>query len=153
LAVLTLLISVHYHGYDVGAPELRSEELLKDFPGSAGFAIPPAIDTLRPAVIFNDTELETTSQIANYYLTGADHRHLVYDHRDFAPANPAAFVACLRALGAGYVYLGLETVALRRHVDEVEEEAVRAAGERAAARVHVRQDEAVGRGQLPEDAV
>ena len=107
LAVLTLLISVHYHGYDVGAPELRSEELLKDFPGSAGFAIPPAIDTLRPAVIFNDTELETTSQIANYYLTGADHRHLVYDHRDFAPANPAAFVACLRALGAGYVFLRL----------------------------------------------
>jgi hypothetical protein len=107
LAVLTLLISVRYHGYDLGVPELRSEELLKDFPGSAGFAIPPALDTLRPSVIFNDTELETTSQIANYYLTGADHRHLVYDHRDFAPANPAAFVACLRALGAGYVFLRL----------------------------------------------
>jgi len=107
LAVLTLLISVRYHGYDLGAPELRSEELLKDFPGSAGFAIPPAIDTLRPAVIFNDSERETTSQIANYYLTGADHRHLVYDHRDFAPAEPAAFVACLRALGADYVFLRL----------------------------------------------
>lgn len=107
LAVLTLLISVRYHGYDLGAPELRSEELLKDFPGSAGFAIPPAIDSLRPSVIFNDTERETTSQIANYYLTGADHRHLVYDHRDFAPPDPAAFVARLRALGAGYVFLRL----------------------------------------------
>ena len=107
LAVLTLMISVRYHGFDLGAPELRSEELLKDYPGSAGFAIPPAIDTLQPSVIFNDTELETTSQIANYYLTGADHRHLVYDHRDFAPDNPAAFVACLRALDAGYVFLRL----------------------------------------------
>jgi hypothetical protein len=107
LAVLTLLISVRYHGWDFGAPELRSEELLKDFPGSGGFAISPAVDTLRPSVIFNDTEGETTSQIANYYLTGADHRHLVYDHRDFAPSNPAAFVACLRTLGAGYVFLRL----------------------------------------------
>jgi hypothetical protein len=107
LAVLTLLISVRYHGYDLGAPELRSEELLKDFPGSAGFAIPPAVDTLRPSVIFNDTARETTSQIANYHLTGADHRHLVYDHRDFAPADPAGFVARLRALGAGYVFLRL----------------------------------------------
>jgi hypothetical protein len=98
---------VRYHGFDLGAPELRSEELLKDFPGSDGFAIPPAIDTLEPAVIFNDTEKETTSQIANYYLTGADHRHLVYDHRDFAPQDPAAFVARLRALGAGYVFLRL----------------------------------------------
>jgi hypothetical protein len=105
LAVLTVLISVRYHGWDIGAPELRSEELLKDFPGSAGYAIPPAIDTLRPAVIFNDTEEETTSQIANYSLTGEDHRHLVYDHRDFAPAKPEAFVACLRTLGAGYVFL------------------------------------------------
>jgi hypothetical protein len=107
LAALTVLVSVRYHGWDLGPPELRSEELLKDFPGSGGFAISPALDTLRPAVIFNDTELETTSQIANYYLTGADHRHLVYDHRDFAPANPVAFVACLRALGAGYVFLRL----------------------------------------------
>jgi len=107
LAVLTLLISVRYHGWDLGAPELRSEELLKDFPGSAGFAIPPAIDTLPPSVIFNDTELETTSQVANYNLTGADHRHLVYDHRDFAPENPAAFVACLRTLGVDYVFLRL----------------------------------------------
>jgi hypothetical protein len=107
LAVLTLLISVRYHGFDLGPPELRSEELLKDFPGSDGFAIPPAIDTLQPSVIFNDTELATTSQVANYYLTGADHRHLVYDHRDFAPEKPEAFVACLRALGAGYVFLRL----------------------------------------------
>jgi len=107
LAALTLLISVRYHGWDIGAPEDRGEELLKDFPGSAGFAIPPAIDTLPPSVIFNDTELETTSQIANYNLTGADHRHLVYDHRDFAPEKPEAFVACLRALGAGYVFLRL----------------------------------------------
>ena len=36
---------------------------------------------------------------------GEDHRHLVYDHRDFAPHNPAAFVACLRTLGAGYAFL------------------------------------------------
>jgi hypothetical protein len=107
LAALTVMISVHYHGWDLGPPELRSEELLKDFPGSGGFAIPPAIDTLVPSVIFNDTERETTSQIANYHLTGADHRHLVYDHRDFAPANPGAFVACVRALGAGYVFLRL----------------------------------------------
>jgi hypothetical protein len=107
LALLTVLISVRYHGWDIGAPESRSEELLKDFPGSAGFAIPPEIDTLQASTIFNDTELETTSQMANYYLTGADHRHLVYDHRDFAPSNPAAFVACLRALGAGYVFLRL----------------------------------------------
>jgi hypothetical protein len=107
LAALTVLISVRFHGFDLGAPEIRSEELLKDFPGSDGFAIPPAIDTLVPSVIFNDTDNQTTSQIANYYLTGADHRHLVYDHRDFAPENPAAFVACLRALGAGYVFLRL----------------------------------------------
>jgi len=107
LGTLTVLLSVRYHGWDVGPPELRSEELLKDFPGSAGYAIPPAIDLLPPSVIFNDTELATTSQMANYNLTGADHRHLVYDHRDFAPANPAAFVACLRALGANYVFLRL----------------------------------------------
>lgn len=107
LALLTVLISVRYHGWDIGVPEARSEELLKDFPGSGGFAIPPDIDTLQPSTIFNDTELETTSQMANYNLTGADHRHLVYDHRDFAPSNPAAFVACLRALGAGYVFLRL----------------------------------------------
>ena len=62
-------------------------------------------------MIFNDTELETTSQMANYNLTGADHRHLVYDHRDFAPAKPDAFVACLRALGAGYVFLRLPKAA------------------------------------------
>ena len=107
LGALTVLISVRYHGWDIGPPELRSEELLKDFPGSDGFAVPPAIDTLQPSVIYNDTELETTSQIANYYLTGADHRHLVFDHRDFAPAKPEAFVACVRALGAGYVFLRL----------------------------------------------
>jgi len=107
LGVLTVMISIRYHGWDIGAPELRSEELLKDFPGSAGYAIPPAIDGMAPAVIFNDTELETTSQVANYNLTGEDHRHLVFDHRDFAPENPAAFVACLRSLGAGYVFLRL----------------------------------------------
>jgi hypothetical protein len=107
LGVLTVLVSVRYHGWDIGAPELRSEELLKDFPGSGGFAIPPAVDTLPPSVIYNDTKPETTSQMANYNLTGADHRHLVYDHRDLTPDSPAEFVARLKSLGVDYVFLRL----------------------------------------------
>jgi hypothetical protein len=111
LGVLTVMISVRYHGWDVGAPERRSEELLMDFPGSGGFAIPPALDTLPPSVIYNDTLPETTSQMANYNLTGADHRHLVYDHRDFVPSNPADFVSDLKILGADYVFLRLRKTA------------------------------------------
>jgi hypothetical protein len=111
LGVLTVMISVRYHGWDLGAPELRGDLLLEDFPGSGGFAIPPAIDTLPPSVIYNDTLPETTSQMANYNLTGADHRHLVYDHRDFVPSNPADFVSDLKILGADYVFLRLRKTA------------------------------------------
>src|SRR2546428_11328265 len=42
LGVLTVMISVRYHGWDLGAPELPGEELLEDFPGAGGFASPPA---------------------------------------------------------------------------------------------------------------
>lgn len=103
--LLTLQLSVSYHGWDLGPPENHAWELVKDFPGAGGFGIPPAVDELSPSVILNDTVPETTSQASNYYLFGRDHRHMVYDHRDLTPKEPGEFVSSLRGLGVHYVFL------------------------------------------------
>lgn len=41
--------------------------------------VPAAIDSLTPRVILNDFHEEPESILANYWLFGSDHRHLVYD--------------------------------------------------------------------------
>jgi hypothetical protein len=101
LALTTLRASLRSYGWHVGPPEQREVELEK------GVVVPREVDALPPSVIFNDTQLDVTAQTANYYLFGADHRHLVYDHRGLGPDDPDEFVARLRALGAHHVFLKL----------------------------------------------
>src|SRR5262249_54012103 len=106
LAFMTVNLSLKFHGWDMGPPERRRDQLEWDMlDGSGGIGIPAAMDDLPPSVIFNDTRLETTSQASNYGLFGADHRHLVYDHRDLSSDWPSEFVSCLDGLGVDYVFL------------------------------------------------
>jgi hypothetical protein len=99
-AALTLSLSMRLHGWDVGPPLSRAELLGGDWPG-----IPAGIDALPPRVVFNDTQDDESARICNYKLFGADHRHLVFDHPQLPVADPAGYVARLRALGADAVFL------------------------------------------------
>jgi hypothetical protein len=102
LVSVTLALSLRYHGWGVGPPEVRSADLEDDWPG-----IPPGIDALPPSVVYNDTDAEESSQPSNYKLFGLDHRHLVYDHPGLASGagTPLEYRARLRALGVDYVFL------------------------------------------------
>jgi len=99
-AAVTLVLSLHLHGWDIGPTESRIEQLERDYPG-----VPRGLDALGPRVIFNDTQDDYTSCPSNYFLFGLDHRHLVYDHPRLAVEDPSVFVERLRRLGATAVFL------------------------------------------------
>jgi hypothetical protein len=54
-------------------------------------------------VILNDTTLVDPSQLASYWLSGADHRHLVYYHTAIVCDDPEDFARRLDRLAVDYV--------------------------------------------------
>lgn len=102
-AAVTLTLSLRYHGWDMGPPFPRVEQLETDYPG-----IPAVVDALPPLVLLNDTRDDESARPSNYKLFGADHRHLVYDHPQLATDDAEAFIARLRLLGADTVFLRIK---------------------------------------------
>jgi hypothetical protein len=100
LAAFTTWFAVGQFGWDIGPPVSRQENRQAPF-----FAIPEEIDHMPAAVIFNDTLADHTSQPANHWLFGTDHRHMVYDHPGIAVGDDHEFVGRLRRLGVSHVFL------------------------------------------------
>lgn len=100
LAAVTLQVSLFQHGWGLGPPQDRRTDLEQDWPG-----IPAGIDVLSPSVIFNDSTAHPGGEICNYKLSGADHRHLVFDHRGLPSDDPHEFLRRLEQLGADLVFL------------------------------------------------
>jgi hypothetical protein len=99
-AAVTLTLAIHQHGWALAPRWSRTERLVRDIP-----AVPPAVDTMSPLVVFNDTHDDETSRPSTYWLTGDDHRHTVFEHASLATDDSAAFVQRVRSLGANAVFL------------------------------------------------
>jgi hypothetical protein len=96
---VTLVLALHEHGWGLGPRWSRAERLERELP-----AVPLAVDSLPPLVLFNDTNGDETARPSTYWLSGADHRHVVFEHTSLATDDPATFLQRVRALGANAVY-------------------------------------------------
>jgi hypothetical protein len=98
-AAVTLRLTFVYQGWDFGPPTTRAERLELDHP-----AVPSAIDALPPLVICNDTTDDESARPSNYWLFGADRRHMVYECRDEWQGEASEFLARLRGVGINAVF-------------------------------------------------
>jgi hypothetical protein len=99
---VTLTLALHQHGWAMAPIWTRAERVEKDYP-----AVPLAVDGLPPLVMFNDTHEDTAARPATYWLSGSDHRHTVFEQSSLATDDAETFLARLRTLGVGAVFLRL----------------------------------------------